>query len=120
MHRGLTTSHGKLLCTIIQEAIRAKAEPRCNRPDVRDTLIEKPEQYPFEMFSELYSHSVTVNWPYDLEDVVTSPSDAADMKLSPIFEKHVRRLSNWTVKPTFEAHYPELASLIAGSKHRRA
>jgi hypothetical protein len=90
------------------------------RPDVRDSLIEKPEQYPFEVFSELYSHNVTVNWPYDRDDVITSLADGINMKLSPIFEKHVRRLGNWTVSSLFEAHYPELASLIAGSKHRRA
>ncbi|KAJ5698172.1 hypothetical protein N7462_000177 [Penicillium macrosclerotiorum] len=39
-------------------------------PRVRDILIEKPERYPFVLFSELYSHHVSVNWSYDPEDIV--------------------------------------------------
>jgi hypothetical protein len=92
---------------------------------VRDSLIESPDQYPFEVFSELYSHNVSVNWPYDCEDAVvqisTSLGGGGDqMQLSPIFEKHVRKLENWTVSPVFEAHYPELAGFIAASKQYRA
>lgn len=34
--------------------------------------------------------------------------------LNPIFEKHVRRLDNWTVSGQFKEYLPEMAAAIRG------
>ena len=76
-------------------------------------LIEKSNQYPFRLFSEIYSHTINVNWPYDVEDAVTQPGPSGVVSLSPVFEKHVRMLSNWTVTKEFEQYFPDIVRLIS-------
>ena len=86
-----------------------------NRPRVRDLLIQHPDQYPFETFSELYSHNVTVNWPYDDMDALRKErtGDSEEMVLNNIFEKHIQRLSNWTVAREFESALPEMVQALS-------
>ncbi|KAJ5668455.1 uncharacterized protein N7477_007025 [Penicillium maclennaniae] len=81
-------------------------------PRVRDILIEKPEEYPFTVFSKLYSNYVRVNWPYDPMDAASPRGDV--IVLNPIFEKHVRRSDNWTVSGQFKEYLPEMAAAIRG------
>lgn len=87
---------------------------RLIRPGVRDILIENTELYPFEMFSEIYSQNVSVSWPYDAVDAVTSPPSwsSADVALNLIFEKHILKLSNWTVSQEFLVLLPQMTAAI--------
>ncbi|KAK5168189.1 uncharacterized protein LTR77_006757 [Saxophila tyrrhenica] len=78
-------------------------------PAVRDMLIENPILYRFEVFSEVYSHTVSVNWPYDTDDALATDECTGHLVIAPIFEKHVRRLGNWTVSKEFEDYFPDLA-----------
>lgn len=75
-------------------------------------LIDNPEKYPFAVFSELYSRNVTVNWPYDTMDSVLYQD--GDIILNPIFEKHIQKLSNWTVSSEFRDYLPEMTTAIYG------
>ena len=80
---------------------------------MRDLLIADPEKYPFVIFSEMFSHHVTINWPYDPLDSITPTSrDDSEKVLNPIFEKYIRRLRNWTVSSEFESYYPEMSPAI--------
>ncbi|KAL2826257.1 hypothetical protein BDW59DRAFT_161094 [Aspergillus cavernicola] len=81
-------------------------------PRVRDILIEHPDKYPFAVFSELYSQNVTVNWPYEDMDCISTVTDTA--RFNPIFEKHVRKLDNWTVREPFKDYLPEMIPAIYG------
>jgi len=83
-------------------------------PSVRDLLIQKSDVYPFEIFSEFYSQEVSVRWPYDPLDAIIHhhPHGKEDAVLNPIFEKHVRKLSNWTVSAQFERQMPELFAAV--------
>jgi hypothetical protein len=81
------------------------------RPQVRDMLIENPEKYPFSVFSELYSHNVSINWPFDAMDAIIHTDDGG-VVLNPIYEKHIQRLSNWTVQPAFETFFPEMRAAL--------
>ncbi|PYH95283.1 hypothetical protein BO71DRAFT_398192, partial [Aspergillus ellipticus CBS 707.79] len=75
-------------------------------------LIEHPDKYPFPVFSELYSQNVTINWPYDSMDTVSHQGDS--IVFNPIFEKHVRKLDNWTVSGQFRDYLPEMMAAIYG------
>ncbi|KAJ5360455.1 hypothetical protein N7517_009646 [Penicillium concentricum] len=77
-------------------------------PRVRDILIQKPDRYPFAVFSELYSEHVSINWPYDPEDIVVDTDDGPS--LNTIFEKHIQRLSNWIAPRQFREYFSEWTS----------
>ncbi|KAJ5958506.1 uncharacterized protein N7479_005656 [Penicillium vulpinum] len=77
-------------------------------PRVRDILIQKPDRYPFAVFSELYSGHVTINWPYDPEDIAVDTDDGPS--LNTIFEKHIQRLSNWIAPRQFREYFSEWTS----------
>ena len=81
-----------------------------HRPGVRDILIENSGQFPFELFSEFYSHNVTVNWQFDDLDAVSSVDN--DTILHSIFEKHILKVSNWTVSEEFKSRFPGMVSAV--------
>lgn len=111
MPHGLTTYPGKIIHRL---ARRNTTLLTLIRPGVRDVLIENAELYPFEMFSEIYSQNVSVSWPYEAVDVVTSPPSwsSAGEALNPIFEKHILKLSNWTVSQEFLVLLPQMTAAI--------
>lgn len=80
------------------------------RPGVRDMLIDHPDKYPFEVFSEYYSQNVSVNWCFDDNDTVAQEDGFS--VLHSIFEKHIRNLENWTVSREFESRFPEMSPII--------
>ncbi|KAJ4985453.1 BZIP transcription factor [Stagonosporopsis vannaccii] len=79
-------------------------------PGVRDILIDNPDDHPFDLFSQYYSHNVSVNWPFDHLDAVTDVDN--NVVLHSIFEKHVSNLKNWTVSAEFHARFPYMSSAI--------
>lgn len=77
-------------------------------------LIDRPDRYPFAVFSEYYSANVSVNWPYEVEDAISHSN--GQVVLNSIFEKHILRLSNWTVSQEFQDYFPEMTSAIYGDR----
>ena len=73
MPLGLTTSHGNPLLNCMGHF----GSLTLIRPGVRDTLIENPDLYPFETFSEMYSQCVSVNWPYGPMDAIVRPESGS-------------------------------------------
>lgn len=96
--------------TLSSDTGHSAKRPIQSRPGVRDILIEHAEDYPFELFSEFYSHNVTINWQFDEMDAVSS--DSSDTILHSIFEKHIRKVSNWTVSSEFKSRFPEMVSAV--------
>ncbi|KAJ5378263.1 Polyketide synthase enoylreductase [Penicillium cataractarum] len=73
-------------------------------PGARDMLIDRPDRYPFAVFSEFYSANVSVNWPYEVEDAISNLN--GQVVLNSIFEKHILRLKNSLIvkmRPTMRA-----------------
>lgn len=85
-------------------------------------LIEQPDKYTFEEFSEVYSHNVTISWPHREEDIVVNLEGDSDQSynlqamFNPIFERHIRDLDNWTVVQGFKDCYPEMTEAVS-SRH---
>lgn len=85
-------------------------------------LIEQPEKYPFEQFSEVYSLHVTISWPHREDDIIVNLQEGADQSYSlqamvnPIFERHIRDLDNWAVATGFKDCYPEMSEAVS-SRH---
>ena len=56
-----------------------------------------------------FTSGMSVNWPYEPVDCLIVTSDEADPVINPVFERHIRRLENWSVGPQFVATFPVLA-----------
>ena len=69
------------------------------RPHLREQLITEMDwDKEFERFRVIHNHSVSVNWPYPLADILVSNSQD-EISLNPLFEEHIRNLGNWSVGP---------------------
>ncbi|RNJ59131.1 hypothetical protein D7B24_003224 [Verticillium nonalfalfae] len=82
--------------------------PRWLRPTA--TQITVPHDAWIDNIPCVYSQCVTVNWPYDVEDIISEQGH--DLIPNKIFEKHIQRLGNWTVSRDFEELYPEMVRAI--------
>jgi hypothetical protein len=82
-------------------------------------LVEFPDKYPFEEFSQVYSSNVTLSWPYSESDIVINLPTTQDCAqstqavINPIFERHIRNLDNWTVGEAFGRYYPEMRTAVS-------
>ena len=88
-------------------------------------LVEFPDKYPFEHFSEVYSSNVSISWPHNESDIVvdlsatqdraqaTQAIHATQAMINPIFERHIRNLDNWTVGEAFGRYYPEMRAAVS-------
>lgn len=77
-------------------------------PKMRDKLVNSYKDHPFEMFFMPFTSGMSVNWPYDPTDCLISTSDKEDPIINPVFERHIRRLDNWSVGPVLMEQYPDL------------
>ncbi|PSN69816.1 hypothetical protein BS50DRAFT_631785 [Corynespora cassiicola Philippines] len=91
-------------------------------PRLRKYLIEHPEVC-FDDFAAAYSSSFTIIWNYDPGHVImtTSDEERGDILINPVYEEHIRNLSNWTVHGTFRRRFPEMTEIIDSySKHQKS
>ncbi|THX57121.1 hypothetical protein D6D06_03897 [Aureobasidium pullulans] len=92
-------------------------------PWMRDRMIKNCAAYPNERFGPLYCQSLSLNWPYDPQQCLlpransvqgaeaTSAAvldDDEEFMINPVFESHMRNLSNWSVGSAFANNMPEL------------
>ncbi|KAI5211062.1 hypothetical protein AUEXF2481DRAFT_28633 [Aureobasidium subglaciale EXF-2481] len=79
-------------------------------PEVRDKIIMCPHRYPYELWTANFTQTVKVGWPYEITDAWVERN--GDYVLHSIFEKHVRRLENWSVSPQFGQAFPDLMPIM--------
>ncbi|OAA57619.1 hypothetical protein SPI_07278 [Niveomyces insectorum RCEF 264] len=89
-------------------------------PNVRNYLIAHPE-ITLDHFASVYSTSFNVRWPYDPEHVIvrTNGSVGENVNINPVYEQHIRQLSNWEVGKPFRDRYPEISDIIDNYAHTR-
>ncbi|KPI44677.1 uncharacterized protein AB675_8765 [Cyphellophora attinorum] len=91
-------------------------------PRMRDKLVATYKDHPFELFFMPFTSGMSVNWPYDPTDCLISTSEKEDPIINPVFERHIRRLENWSVAPILMEQYPDLqdtARVKAQAEHRK-
>jgi hypothetical protein len=91
-------------------------------PRMRDKLVATYKDHPFELFFMPFTSGMSVNWPYDPTDCLISTSEKEDPIINPVFERHIRRLENWSVAPILMEQYPDLqdtARVKAVVEHRK-
>ncbi|ERF73879.1 hypothetical protein EPUS_05891 [Endocarpon pusillum Z07020] len=88
-------------------------------PKMRDKLVECYHDYAFEDFTLPYTTTLSLNWPYEPTDALLQ-SDSEELMINPVFERHLRNLSNWSLGPAFARAHPALADVarIKGDDNR--
>ncbi|KIX06414.1 uncharacterized protein Z518_04390 [Rhinocladiella mackenziei CBS 650.93] len=77
-------------------------------PRMRDKVLAHYQDYPFENWFIPFTSDLSVNWPYDPVDCLISNSEKDDPLMNPAFERHIRRIENWSVGPAFAEAFPTL------------
>ncbi|KIV89220.1 hypothetical protein PV10_08806 [Exophiala mesophila] len=77
-------------------------------PRMRDKLVANHQDYSFENWFIPYTSDLNVNWPYDQVDCLISTAEDKDPVINPVFERHIRRLENWSLGPVFAEAFPAL------------
>lgn len=66
------------------------------------------DNFPFENFFIPYTTTLCLNWPYEDIDVLLQSPDTEELMVNPVFERHLRRLENWTLGDAFAKAFPGL------------
>lgn len=79
-------------------------------PKMRDRLVRdyNPRDYLFDNFFIPFTTTLSVNWPYEPTDALLSSPENDDLMINPVFERHLRRLENWSLGPEFARQFPGL------------
>jgi hypothetical protein len=78
-------------------------------PRMRDKMVQLYPGIALENFFIPYTTTLSLNWPYEPSDTLLSVPDSDELSINPVFEKHLRDLSNWTLGPAFAKSFPMLA-----------
>jgi len=81
-------------------------------PRMRDKLVREYHNYQFDHFFIPFTTTLSLNWPYEDTDTLLSVKGDAgngeDLTINPVFERHLRRLENWSLGPAFAQALPGL------------
>jgi hypothetical protein len=92
-------------------------------PRLRDACVQQQPPVMFDNFFVPYTATLSLNWPYEVADVlvtrqpaaVGSPGSNVDepvYNINPVFETHLRKLENWSLGPAFVEAFPEWKGLV--------
>ncbi|RYP40140.1 hypothetical protein DL767_001855 [Monosporascus sp. MG133] len=87
-------------------------------PEMRERLVREhydnhQHQQPgvpplFDDFFVPFTTTLSLNWPYEPTDALLQSPDGSELLINPVFERHLRRLENWTVGESFDMAFPQL------------
>ncbi|KAJ5682515.1 hypothetical protein N7462_005680 [Penicillium macrosclerotiorum] len=77
-------------------------------PRMRDRIVMSHQDYPFDNWFIPFTRGMRVNWPYEATDCLLSAGDSDELLINPVFERHMRNLSNWSLGSLFAENYPVL------------
>jgi len=79
-------------------------------PKMRDRLVldYNPRDYLFDNFFIPFTNTLTLNWPYEDTDCLLKSPESDELLINPVFERHLRKLDNWSLGPQFAAMFPGL------------
>ena len=89
-------------------------------PRMRDRMCELYHDISLDSWFVPFTTTLSLNWKYEPCDTLLSigttsgnssgGSDGGEeYSINPVFERHLRDLSNWTLGPAFEKAFPQLA-----------
>jgi hypothetical protein len=93
-------------------------------PRMREKLVRdyNPHEYLFDNFFIPFTTTLSLNWPYEDTDALLQSPDSEELMINPVFERHLRRLENWTLGDSFAKTFPGLTdtyNLKSGANPQR-
>ena len=76
---------------------------------MRDKMVSLYPDVPFDAFFIPYTTTLSLNWPYEQTDTLISLPGREELRINPVFERHLRDLNNWSLGPAFAKAFPMLA-----------
>lgn len=89
-------------------------------PNVRDRLSYDWRDYPFENWFVPYTRTISCNWPYEPMDCLLHNTESDELLINPVFERHIRELSNWSVGTEFAETFPALVDAVKIKPDKRS
>jgi hypothetical protein len=80
--------------------------PRMRDKLVRDYVLS---EYAFDNFFIPFTTTLSLNWTYEPTDTLLTSPETDELMINPVFERHLRRLENWSLGPAFANTFPGLA-----------
>ncbi|KAI2634305.1 hypothetical protein GGS26DRAFT_553260 [Hypomontagnella submonticulosa] len=79
-------------------------------PRMREKLAKEynPVEFLFDNFFIPFTTTVSLNWPYEATDTLLQSPDGSELLINPVFERHLRRIENWTLGEAFDKAFPRL------------
>jgi hypothetical protein len=65
----------------------------------------------FFAFRAITNKTLSINWPHGQAKVFESRSQS-ELRLSPLFEYHIREIRSWTVGPELAGTFPFLDNVV--------
>jgi hypothetical protein len=88
-------------------------------PLLRAACIQKKPFVEFDTFFVPFTMSLSLNWPYSPETVLTPPATSTPAEseepfysINPAFEVHLLNLRNWSLGPEFRDTFPEWGNCV--------
>jgi len=99
-------------------------------PKMRDRLVRdyNPRDYLFDNFFIPFTTTLSLNWPYEATDTLLFKGEGSgdggngeEVVINPVFERHLRRLENWSLGEAFARTFPGLVNTfrLKGEGERR-
>ncbi|KAF4821222.1 hypothetical protein CGCTS75_v011149 [Colletotrichum tropicale] len=80
-------------------------------PAMREKLCRdyNPREYLFDNFFVPFTTTLSLNWGYEDTDTLLQVPESDEVVINPVFERHLRRIENWTLGQAFHQTFPKLA-----------
>ncbi|KAL9007779.1 MAG: hypothetical protein Q9173_007023 [Seirophora scorigena] len=88
-------------------------------PRMRDRMVHLYPDISLDNFFVPYTTTLSLNWRYEPSDTLLSMPGGDEFAINPVFERHLRDLSNWTLGPAFEKAFPQLGDTCKIKKEER-
>ncbi|KAK3683595.1 hypothetical protein B0T22DRAFT_443623 [Podospora appendiculata] len=59
-----------------------------------------------------FTGTISVGWPYEDADVLLHSPASCELMVNPVFERHLRRIENWSVGEAYARAFPALADTL--------
>ncbi|KAL8894756.1 MAG: hypothetical protein Q9192_004076 [Flavoplaca navasiana] len=92
-------------------------------PRMRDRMCELWREISLDDWFVPYTTTLSLNWRYEDGDTLLSIGNGGEggeeLSINPVFERHLRDLSNWTLGPAFEKAFPNVADTCVIKRDER-
>ncbi|KAH6867875.1 hypothetical protein B0T10DRAFT_596257 [Thelonectria olida] len=79
-------------------------------PGLRVKLVDDYglSKIPFDDLFIPFTATLSLNWPYEDTDTLLQHPNGDELMINPVFERHLRRLENWSLGNAFSKAFPGL------------